>query len=198
MTDQTPPGWYPDPVRPGSQRYWDGTQWTVDSNQTSAPASSSFSTPPPPPPRPSYIASAPTTPTPRGSNSTGLWIIVGVGVAGLFALGVVLAVVLGGTAANPTIAGGSAQAACETVASEAVRISQEQNPPPAAHILKIRAVSIVSDARETYVPPLGASEATVLTCTGEASWSDASVGKVFLTETIDADGMIFIKYQPIP
>lgn len=24
---QTPAGWYPDPERPGAQRYWDGTQW---------------------------------------------------------------------------------------------------------------------------------------------------------------------------
>jgi hypothetical protein len=24
----TPPGWYPDPQDPYTQRYWDGTQWT--------------------------------------------------------------------------------------------------------------------------------------------------------------------------
>jgi hypothetical protein len=28
----TPPGWYPDPNQPGSQRYWDGSAWTEHTN----------------------------------------------------------------------------------------------------------------------------------------------------------------------
>lgn len=38
------PGWYPDPVTPGQQRYWDGTQWTE--NVAAMPTA----TPPMPPP----------------------------------------------------------------------------------------------------------------------------------------------------
>lgn len=43
------PGWYPDPERPGSTRWWDGTQW--------APA--------PPPPQPVYVV-----PRPRNAAAT--------------------------------------------------------------------------------------------------------------------------------
>ncbi len=28
MTDQPPPGWYPDPAQASSKRYWDGSVWT--------------------------------------------------------------------------------------------------------------------------------------------------------------------------
>jgi hypothetical protein len=34
---QPPAGWYPDPEKPGGQRYWDGTSWTEHS-QAPAPA----------------------------------------------------------------------------------------------------------------------------------------------------------------
>ncbi len=29
MVTTAPPGWYPDPTAPGTQRYWDGMQWSV-------------------------------------------------------------------------------------------------------------------------------------------------------------------------
>lgn len=44
MTQQTPAGWYPQPD--GSQRYWNGVQWT----DHSAPAATSDAPPPPPAP----------------------------------------------------------------------------------------------------------------------------------------------------
>ena len=40
----TPAGWYPDPERPGQQRYWDGKVWT-----TNKPATSMDHKPPPRP-----------------------------------------------------------------------------------------------------------------------------------------------------
>lgn len=44
MSGETPAaGWYPDPERPGQQRYWDGVAWT----EARQPAD--FTAPPPPP-----------------------------------------------------------------------------------------------------------------------------------------------------
>lgn len=43
----TPPGWYPDPQRPGWSRWWDGTQWT-DNAQPDAGTQYASSTPPGP------------------------------------------------------------------------------------------------------------------------------------------------------
>lgn len=48
------PGWYPDPITPGQQRYWDGAQWT----EHAAPLPQNA----PPTPPPGYAATAPTPP----------------------------------------------------------------------------------------------------------------------------------------
>ncbi|ORU95425.1 hypothetical protein AWB94_31485 [Mycolicibacterium canariasense] len=68
-----PKGWYPDPVTPGLQRYWDGIAWT---DTTHVPAAAGF-----PPP------AAPARKTPAWA-----WVLLGVfavmvaGVGGCFAL----------------------------------------------------------------------------------------------------------------
>jgi hypothetical protein len=36
-TSGTPAGWYPDPTRPGTQRYWDGAKWTDHSQPAQPP-----------------------------------------------------------------------------------------------------------------------------------------------------------------
>ena len=59
-TPTTPPGWYPDPTAPGTERYWDGTAWTDHSRPVAV-------APPAPAPAPPAPYSTPSgTPAPVG------------------------------------------------------------------------------------------------------------------------------------
>jgi hypothetical protein len=69
----TPSGWYNDPANPGTERFWDGTQWT---EHTRTPP---FAPPPPPPfsqgNRGAYPAGSGTTRYPGGKlNQIGDWL----------------------------------------------------------------------------------------------------------------------------
>ncbi|MGP3632853.1 DUF2510 domain-containing protein [Streptomyces sp. 24-1644] len=60
MSNATPPGWYPDAVTPGTERWWDGTAWSAHTRPLGAVAqgghqayvSREFGAPLPPRPRP--------------------------------------------------------------------------------------------------------------------------------------------------
>jgi uncharacterized protein DUF2510 len=66
VTASIPPGWYEDPSSPGSERWWDGTQWTAS---TRARASSEI--PPPPPGMPPAGAAGPVPGYPPGGYQPG-------------------------------------------------------------------------------------------------------------------------------
>jgi hypothetical protein len=84
---------------------------------------------------------------------------------------------------------------CDDLASEAVRISEEQEA--VVKLLKVRQPDVVEDNRETYEVPSGGDDVLVLSCKGVGVWSDATKSDVQLELTVDSDGDEFVSYEPI-
>jgi hypothetical protein len=61
-----PPGWYPDPDRPGNRRWWDGLAWTDFSEPADAPGGTG-----PPKADAPGVTVPPSAGTPPGSSATG-------------------------------------------------------------------------------------------------------------------------------
>lgn len=72
----TPPGWYPDPEHPGAQRYWDGSQWTENRAPGAAPK------------------------LPTNGKATASLVLGILGLAILYVIGPILALVFGHMAKN--------------------------------------------------------------------------------------------------
>jgi hypothetical protein len=81
---------------------------------------------------------------------------------------------------------------CDDLASESVRISDENDQP--LKLLKVRNPTIVTDNRESYSVPTGNEEALILKCEGMGVWSTGDNAMVTLRETVDSDGDAWIKY----
>ncbi|MCX5383466.1 DUF2510 domain-containing protein [Streptomyces sp. NBC_00083] len=98
MTMTTPPGWYPDPGAPGTERWWDGAAWTAHTRAQAAPAFG--------PPGPVAVVVAP--PAARRGRTA----LIGAVAVVVVAAAVGGAVLLGGgdDAPHPTSASGSATA----------------------------------------------------------------------------------------
>ncbi len=84
MSMTTPPGWYPDPTVPGTERWWDGTAWTAHTRavQAVAPAPVAGFGPP-------TVPTLPVTPA-RGPGRLLALVTAGVVLVGAVATGAVL------------------------------------------------------------------------------------------------------------
>lgn len=86
----TPPGWYPDPEHPGAQRYWDGSQWTENRAPGAAPK------------------------LPTNGKATASLVLGILGLAILYVIGPILALVFGHMAKNEIEASNGTQGGAGT------------------------------------------------------------------------------------
>lgn len=190
LSDAPGPGWFPDQADPALERLWDGEAWTANTRPRRAPFT--------PPPLPAVHESD----TGQGgsarlagvgssaSGSRRIWLIVGFAAAlllvALMALQAIGALSLGGP---------STVVSCERLASEAVRVSQENNAGSGLPVLlRVERPVVVSDTQATAKAP-SVGEVTVLECRGTGYFSSTDVAPVRLLLTMDSDGNSWVAYE---
>ena len=179
-----PPGWYPDPVRGGGMRYFDGTAWT------------SHHVVGPPGGPPTWGASMPGTMPPRRSGmSPGA--IVGIVVGSVLVLSMLAAVAI------PVFLNQRSRAAvadlrylsCAHLAADAVAFSGDIERRGDPVLVDVDELAMVEDARDGLVLPTREYEDTlVLACTGTGAFEDGSVTPLYLEFTIDSRGELYVWY----
>jgi hypothetical protein len=109
-TPQLPAAWFPDPDRPGGQRYFDGTAWTEDRFNPASP-------PPAPPPAPVGATPSASPPKRKLARVSRTFKVAGLI---LFVIGLLLYAIGGGKKGTPAPASsGNLTAVCNATAQVA-------------------------------------------------------------------------------
>ncbi|WP_081785245.1 DUF2510 domain-containing protein [Cellulomonas sp. KRMCY2] len=220
----TPAGWYPDPERPGRQRWFDGTVWTEHVQPDGAPAPGLPAAVvgygpaggPPVAPwevgrgRPGY-APQPGAQGPYGQQPYGFtpiyvpaprkgWspaVIVLAVVGGLVVLGILAAIAIPVflNQRNDAAVAGLDYLSCDGIAADAVTYSNDGTDPAATPLVDITEIELVEDLRESAQVPFGAAEELVLDCRGVAQWSDGLVQPIRIWAAIDSEVEVWINWQ---
>ncbi len=202
-----PPGWYPDPENPSTTRWYDGHRWTEHVGpgvQVPTPPQATVATTP----RPGFtpgathgtFAPAPTSgtftpawtsppaPAPRRSPLTVTLIVLGCVLGGLVVLGILAAIAIP-VFLNQRVKAELADlrtVTCETVATEAVALSQSQVSGTDVALTSMSDLVVTDDRRLTVRRPAPGDLSPVLTCTGTGLWEDGVSTPVVVELHVDS------------
>jgi len=172
------PGWYPDPERPGLERWFDGAAWTRHVRTVPAPVTST---------------SGGTKPPWSGGKIVGVSLLSVLGallvLGGLAAISIPVAV---DQRARELFADAVHSASCPYVASEEERLSREGASASDPQLVDIVEVRTVEDHLSTAERPGTGGSTHLLTCEATAVWDDGMRTPVRLTLTIDSDNQMWI------
>lgn len=222
MTLPSGPGWRPDPTDPDMERLWDGEQWTDNTRPRLSPAPSaqeSAAASPPTVPRPktnmvwaviavvlfciplgvvgivyaskvNYLWSTGEYDQARSNAKKSLtWSLIGIGLGVTGYAALLIGVMAGGlgTLSSPIT--------CPQLASEAVRISAENNRGTGYPLLlRVESPTVVSDSQSTAKPP-ASGELVILRCTGTGYFSSTQTAMVDLMLSLDSDAKQWVAYE---